>query len=86
MPTYGTCQMCRETAYLTAKVLRNKGTGSLHLFMLCDCCRKFYDKTCATCKWYTEDAEVCVNDASDHLADFVMPDDGCEVWEGKDDQ
>ena len=31
MPTYGTCQMCKETAYLTAKVLRNKETGSLHL-------------------------------------------------------
>ena len=39
---------------------------------------------CRNCKWYTEDAEVCVNDASDHLADFVMPDDGCEEWEGKD--
>lgn len=41
-------------------------------------------KTCANCKWYTEDAEVCVNDASDHLADFVAPDDGCEAWEEKD--
>lgn len=42
------------------------------------------DKTCATCKWYTEDAEVCVNDASDHLADFVLPGDGCEGWEEKE--
>lgn len=42
-------------------------------------------KTCATCKWRSDDfTSVCVNDASDHLADFVMPEDGCEEWEGKD--
>ena len=41
-------------------------------------------QACKNCKWYTEDAEVCVNDASDHLADFVMTDDWCEVWEGKE--
>ena len=40
---------------------------------------------CKHCKWYTEDAEVCVNDASDHLADFVLPSDGCEEWEGEDE-
>jgi len=27
MPTYGTCQMCKEKAYLTAKILRNMRTG-----------------------------------------------------------
>ena len=87
MPTYGTCQMCKETAYLTAKVLRNKETGSLHLFMLCDCCRKFYEKTCATCKYRSDDfTSACVNGESEHCADFVSEDDWCEKWEGKDDE
>lgn len=45
------------------------------------------DRVCKNCRWRSDDfTSVCVNDASDHLADFVMPDDGCEVWEGKDDQ
>jgi len=44
------------------------------------------DRVCKNCKWRSDDfTSVCVNDASDHLADFVMPDDGCEVWEAKED-
>lgn len=42
-------------------------------------------QACKTCKWYAENAEVCVNDASEHLADFVMPEDGCGEWEEKED-
>ena len=30
------------------------------------------------------DTSVCVNDASDHLVDFVLPDDVCEEWEEND--
>ena len=39
---------------------------------------------CKNCKWRSDDfTSVCVNDASDHLADYVMADDVCECWEGK---
>ena len=42
-------------------------------------------QVCKNCKWFAEETEVCVNDQSDHLADFVMPDDVCDEWEGNDD-
>lgn len=44
------------------------------------------EKRCRTCKWHSDEfTSVCVNDASDHLADFVDPNRlGCPVWEGKE--
>ena len=42
-------------------------------------------RACKNCKWFADDVSVCVNDASDHLADFVRKEDGCDEWEGKDD-
>ena len=40
-------------------------------------------KVCATCKWRSDEfTSVCVNDASDHLADFVTGDMTCTEWEG----
>lgn len=39
-------------------------------------------KCCGTCKWYPDVfTGVCVNDASDHCADFVRLVDVCEQWE-----
>ena len=43
MPPRGKCHTCGEIAFLTAKVLRNKETGSLHCVMICDKCRRFYE-------------------------------------------
>ena len=40
-------------------------------------------KTCYGCKWFARETYVCVNDASDHRADFVMPDEYCSEWEKK---
>ena len=66
-----------------------------NLNILCPSCEKgekctfnfeeYHDCQCVTCRWYAEDHSVCVNDKSDHLADFVMPNDSCQVWEGKAD-
>ena len=42
--------------------------------------------TCANCKWRSDDfTSVCVNDASDKLADFVRPEESCPEWEGTDE-
>lgn len=42
-------------------------------------------KTCATCKWRSDDfTSACVNGESEHCADFVSADDWCEEWEGKE--
>jgi len=39
-------------------------------------------KNCESCRWRSDEfTSVCVNDASDHLADFVSADDRCEEWE-----
>lgn len=43
MPTWGKCYTCGEIAFLTAKVLRNKETGSLHCVMICDKCKQFFE-------------------------------------------
>lgn len=44
-------------------------------------------KCCASCKWRSDDfSSVCVNDASDSLADFVSTDDYCDCWEGRKDE
>lgn len=41
---------------------------------------------CGNCKWRSDDfTSVCVNDASDYLADFVDADGVCECWEQKKD-
>ena len=43
-------------------------------------------RLCKYCKWYSDRyTSVCVNDASDHLADFVEQDGSCPEWEEKKD-
>lgn len=44
MPTIGKCWSCGEIAFLTAKVLQNKETGSLWCVMICDQCKRFYER------------------------------------------
>ena len=45
------------------------------------------DKRCENCKWRSDEfTSVCVNDASDHLADFVEAEQTCECWEKRDEQ
>ena len=39
------------------------------------------DKQCRFCRWWADETEVCVNDASEHLADFTSGYDTCEEWE-----
>lgn len=47
---------------------------------------KQQEQVCKKCKWRSDDfTSVCVNDASDHLADFVMPEDGCPEWKAKEE-
>ncbi len=44
-------------------------------------------QACKNCHYRSDDfTSVCVNADSDRVADFVMPDDWCEEWEGNDDQ
>ena len=44
------------------------------------------NRICLTCKWRSDShTSVCVNDCSDHLADFVMADETCEMWEKKNE-
>lgn len=39
-------------------------------------------KYCQNCKWWSgPEPCVCVNDRSEHLSDFVYPEQTCEVWE-----
>lgn len=44
MPPRGKCWSCCEINFLTAKVLRNKKTGSLHCVMICGKCKRFYEE------------------------------------------
>ena len=45
------------------------------------------DKRCENCKWRSDDfTSVCVNDESDHLADFVEADGVCDCWEMLNDE
>lgn len=44
MPTRGKCQSCGEVSFLTARLLRKKRNGWLYCLMICDKCRKFYEK------------------------------------------
>lgn len=39
-------------------------------------------RNCSNCKWFASDVYVCVNDKSEHCADFVMENDTCICWEG----
>jgi hypothetical protein len=47
--------------------------------------REFDMKICYDCRWFAKETYVCVNDSSDHLADFVMPNKCCPEWEEKID-
>lgn len=42
-------------------------------------------KTCSTCRWYAEFEGTCCNGDSEHRADFTGPEDGCECWEGRNE-
>ena len=37
-------------------------------------------KNCESCRWHEPYLGICLNDRSEHRADFW--DDGCEQWEG----
>lgn len=43
-------------------------------------------RICGTCRWHSHedisDGWVCVNDQSDHRADWMGHDDTCDEWEG----
>ena len=36
--------------------------------------------------WYAELEGVCVNDQSEHVADFAWNERGCKEWEKKDER
>lgn len=38
-------------------------------------------KYCATCNYYGVYTEVCYNDDSEHVGDFMGMIDTCEAWE-----
>lgn len=48
-------------------------------------CKNKSEPSCGSCKWYEEPEGVCVNDQSEHVADFVWDKRGCKEWEKKDD-
>lgn len=37
-------------------------------------CKNKSEPSCGSCKWYAEPEGVCVNDQSEHVADFVWDD------------
>lgn len=44
-------------------------------------------KTCATCRWYEvcdDGTGACTNEASQNWEEYMLPEDTCEAWEGKD--
>ena len=41
-------------------------------------------KQCGNCTWYDACYEVCVNDKSEHCADFRFMDQTCQFWEGEE--
>lgn len=44
--------------------------------------KEIMDKRCENCKWRSDEfTSVCVNDESDHLADFVEAGGTCDYWE-----
>lgn len=47
-------------------------------------------KMCATCKWYSGSElypggpiEMCMNERSDRMNDWLEQDETCDEWEGK---
>lgn len=45
-------------------------------------CENKSEPSCGSCKWYAAEPEgVCVNDQSEHVADFVWDERGCKEWE-----
>ena len=42
-------------------------------------------KTCGTCRWYEDYQGVCCNGDSKWRADFRDADQGCEKWEGRNE-
>lgn len=42
-------------------------------------CENKSDPSCGFCKWYAEPEGVCVNDQSEHVADFVWDERGCNI-------
>ena len=50
------------------------------------------EKICGTCRWHQKDntdpgeAWICVNDKSDHCADWTDYRDVCEEWEVRNDK
>lgn len=47
--------------------------------------RTSMSKTCGTCRWYEDFQGVCCNGDSEFCADFTEPEDGCECWEGRNE-
>lgn len=43
-----------------------------------------FTPSCGSCKWYAEPEGVCVNDQSEHVADFVWDERGCKEWEKRE--
>ena len=41
--------------------------------------------TCSTCRWYEDFNGVCFNGESEWRADFMEPENGCEEWEGRNE-
>lgn len=39
------------------------------------------DRRCMNCKWYESFCGVCCNGDSEHRADFMDAESGCEEWE-----
>lgn len=42
------------------------------------------DRRCMNCKWYEPFCGVCCNGDSEHRADFIDAESGCEEWEEND--
>lgn len=47
-------------------------------------CENKSEPSCGSCKWYAEPEGVCVNDQSEHVADFVCDERGCKEWEKRE--
>lgn len=50
-----------------------------------DTCANWRGEECSTCRWYEDYQGVCCNGDSEHRADFTEPEDGCECWEGREE-
>jgi hypothetical protein len=52
---------------------------------MAESCKNKSEPSCGSCKWYAEPESVCMNDQSEHVADFVWDERGCKEWEKKDE-